>query len=59
MVSVLGVADVTQLGKLNAAGSFRYFETYNIVAYIYLLMTITLSLLLRRFERHMRGRHDP
>jgi len=56
LVSVLGVADVTQLGKLNAAGSFRYFETYNIVAYIYLLMTITLSLMLRRFERHMRGR---
>ncbi|WP_428641737.1 amino acid ABC transporter permease [Roseibium sp.] len=51
LVSVLGVADVTQLGKVYAAGSFRYFETYNVVALIYLMMTITLSLALRRFER--------
>jgi len=53
LVSVLGVADVTQLGKIYAAGSFRFFETYNIVALIYLAMTITISLALRRFERHM------
>jgi polar amino acid transport system permease protein len=51
LVSVLGVADITQLGKVYAAGSFRYFETYNVVALIYLMMTITLSLALRRFER--------
>ncbi|OUS07574.1 amino acid ABC transporter [Rhodobacterales bacterium 52_120_T64] len=53
LVSVLGVADVTQLGKIYAAGSFRFFETYNIVALIYLFMTITISLALRRFERHL------
>jgi len=40
LVSVLGVADITQLGKVYAAGSFRFFETYNIVAYVYLLLTI-------------------
>lgn len=51
LVSVLGVADITQLGKIYAAGSFRYFETYNVVALIYLMMTITLSLALRKFER--------
>ncbi|MEM5580910.1 amino acid ABC transporter permease [Roseibium sp. AS2] len=51
LVSVLGVADITQLGKIYAAGSFRYFETYNVVALIYLMMTVTLSLALRRFER--------
>lgn len=54
LVSVLGVADITQLGKIYASGSFRFFETYNIVAYIYLLMTVTLSLILRRFEEKMR-----
>lgn len=54
LVSVLGVADVTQLGKTYAAGSFNYFEAYNIVAYIYLVMTISLSLALRRLERHLR-----
>jgi len=54
LVSVLGVADVTQLGKVTAAGNFRYFETYNVVALIYLILTITLSLGLRRLERHLR-----
>ena len=54
LVSVLGVTDITQLGKVTAAGNFRYFETYNVVALIYLTMTIALSLALRRFERGMR-----
>lgn len=56
LVSVLGVADITQLGKVTAAGNFRYFETYNLVALLYLTMTIGLSLALRRFERHLRSR---
>ena len=54
LVSVLGVSDITQLGKVYASGSFRFFETYSIVAYIYLLMTVTLSLALRRLEQRMR-----
>lgn len=56
LVSVLGVADVTQLGKIYASGSFRYMETYNIVAVIYLMMTIGLSLALRVLERRLRQR---
>ncbi|TNC73113.1 amino acid ABC transporter permease [Rubellimicrobium roseum] len=56
LVSVLGVTDVTQLGKVTAAGNFRYFETYNVVALIYLTMTIGLSLLLRRLEVRLRAR---
>ncbi|MDP3899206.1 MAG: amino acid ABC transporter permease [Mesorhizobium sp.] len=54
LVSVLGVADITQMGKIYAAGSFRFFETYSIVAYIYLLLTISLSLALRALEDRMR-----
>ena len=54
LVSVLGVTDITQLGKVYAAGSFRFFETYSIVAYIYLLLTISLSLVLRTLERRLR-----
>jgi polar amino acid transport system permease protein len=54
LVSVLGVADVTQAGKVYAAGSFRYFETYNVVAFVYLAMTISLSLAVRGIERRMR-----
>ncbi len=57
LVSVLGVMDIAQLGKLTAAGNFRYFETYNVVALLYLIMTITLSLLLRRLETRMRVKH--
>ena len=53
-ISVLGVADLTQMGKVYASGSFRFFETYSIVAYIYLILTIGLSLALRRLERRMR-----
>ena len=56
LVSVLGVLDITQLGKVTAAGNFRYFETYNVVALIYLIMTVSLSLLLRRLERRLRAR---
>lgn len=59
LVSILGVLDITQLGKVTAAGNFRYFETYNVVALIYLTMTITLSLLLRRLEQSLRtGQSD-
>ncbi|PRY92960.1 amino acid ABC transporter membrane protein (PAAT family) [Hasllibacter halocynthiae] len=54
LVSVLGVLDVTQLGKVTAVSNFRYLETYNMVALIYLTLTITLSILLRRLEGRLR-----
>ncbi len=54
LVSVLGVADITQMGKVYASGSFRFFETYSIVAYVYLVLTIGLSLALRAVERRLR-----
>lgn len=58
LVSVLGVADITQMGKVYASGSFRFFETYSIVAYVYLILTIGLSLALRALERRLRrGAH--
>lgn len=56
LVAVLGITDVAQLAKVTAASNFRYFETYNVAALIYLVMTIGLSLMLRRFETRMRGR---
>lgn len=54
LVSVLGVADITQMGKVYAAGTFRFFETYSIVAYVYLILTMGLSLGLRALEHRMR-----
>jgi len=56
LVSILGVADITQMGKIYASGSFLFFETYSIVAYIYLIMTVSLSLALRTLERRMRAK---
>jgi len=56
LVSVLGVSDIAQLAKVTAAGNFRYFETYNLAALLYLTLTIGLSLLLRRFEAGLRNR---
>jgi polar amino acid transport system permease protein len=53
LVSVLGVADITQMGRLYANSTFMFFETYNVVAFIYLTMTIALTLLLRTVERRM------
>lgn len=58
LVSVLGVADITQMGKVYASGSFRFFETYSIVAYIYLLLTVGLSLALRRLEKRLRQKGE-
>jgi polar amino acid transport system permease protein len=56
LVSVLGVADVTFEGRAAAARSFRFFEAFNIVAFLYLTLTIGLALLLRRVERRFRSR---
>ncbi|MEF3048684.1 amino acid ABC transporter permease [Pseudotabrizicola sp. L79] len=54
LVSVLGVSDIAQLAKVTAAGNFRYFETYNVAALLYLTMTIGLSLILRQLESRLR-----
>lgn len=51
LVSVLGVQDITQIGKVYSASTFRFFETYNVVAYVYLVMTVGLALLVRSLER--------
>lgn len=55
LVSVLGVGDITQIGKTYSAATFRFFETYTVVALFYLVMTIGLSVLARRLEARLRG----
>jgi polar amino acid transport system permease protein len=56
LVSSLGVQDLTQLGKVYSAGSFQFFETYNVVAYLYLVLTVSLSLGVRALESKL-GKH--
>jgi polar amino acid transport system permease protein len=57
LVSVLGVQDITQLGKVYSASTFRFFETYNVVAYLYLVMTVGLALVVRVIEKRMPARN--
>ena len=54
LVSALGVQDITQLGKVYSASTFLFFETYNVVAFLYLVITISLSLLVRGLENWLK-----
>ncbi len=54
LVSVLGVQDITQLGKVYSASTFKFFETYNIVALLYLVMTLGLALFVRWIEQRIK-----
>ncbi|MEO8756913.1 MAG: amino acid ABC transporter permease [Devosia sp.] len=54
LVSSLGVQDITQLGKVYSAATFKFFDTYNVVAFLYLTMTISLSLVVRLIEKRLK-----
>jgi polar amino acid transport system permease protein len=56
LVSSLGVQDITQLGKVYSASTFLFFETYNVVAFLYLVMTLSLSLVVRGLEAWLKRR---
>jgi polar amino acid transport system permease protein len=53
LVSVLGVEDITQNSKLYASSTFLFFQTYSILAFIYLTMTILLSRAVRAMENRL------
>jgi polar amino acid transport system permease protein len=55
LVSVLGVQDMTQLAKLYSASTFLFFQTYSILAFLYLVLTIMLTRAVRWLERKMRA----
>jgi len=54
LVSVLGVQDITQMGKVFSASTFQFFETYNVVAFMYLALTLSLSLMIRGIEHYLK-----
>jgi polar amino acid transport system permease protein len=54
LVSVLAVNELTQMGRLRTAGTFRAMETYNMVAFLYLSMTLLLSTVIRWLENRMK-----
>lgn len=53
LVSILGVRDITQQARLYVSASFRYPETYNMLAFTYLTLTIMLSLVMKWVEGRM------
>ena len=54
LISVLAVRDITQMARLHSGSTFRFRESYLVLTFLYLSMTITLSLLLRWYERRLR-----
>lgn len=51
LASAIAVPELTQSGRLLSARTFRAFETYNMVALLYLLMTLVGSMGVRALER--------
>jgi polar amino acid transport system permease protein len=53
LVSILAVSDLLRRGREFASESFFYFETYTIVALIYLLITLVLSKMVSYMENRL------
>jgi polar amino acid transport system permease protein len=56
LVSILAVADLLRRGREYASTSFRYFESYTVIALIYLVMTLFFSRLVAMMEERLRHR---
>ena len=54
LATVLAVNELTQMGRLRRASTFRVLETFNMVAFLYLSMTLLLSGLVHWLERKMK-----
>ena len=57
LVSVLGVRDITQVGRLYAGTTFKFREVYIILAVMYLTVTVVLSIVVQFIERRLKT-HD-
>jgi len=54
LVSVLAVRDITQVSRLYAGSTFRFRESYIVLAVMYLTITVMLSLLVQLVERRLK-----
>ena len=54
LATVLAVPELTQLGRLRRASTFRVLEVFNMVAFLYLSMTLLLSSGVRWLEQKMK-----
>ncbi|MBI3998481.1 MAG: amino acid ABC transporter permease [Armatimonadetes bacterium] len=57
LASAIAVPELTQSGRLLSARTFRAFETYNMVAMLYLIMTLVGSMGVRALERWAKAGH--
>ncbi|MBN1247809.1 MAG: ABC transporter permease subunit [Anaerolineae bacterium] len=57
LVSVLAISDMLRRGREYASRTFAYFETYTLVALVYLLVTLIFSRVVFYIEQGM-GRHE-
>ncbi len=55
LASVLGVQDLTQMTRLRVAGTFLAFQTWSILAFIYLIITVSLTRIVRYIERRFKA----
>ena len=53
LLSVLGVRELTQEGRLYASSTFQFRPTYLVLTFLYLTMTLILSLLLRWYRSRL------
>jgi len=53
LISVLAVRELTHLGQLHRARTFRSWEALGTVAFLYLVLTLSLSFLVKTMERRM------
>ncbi|MBU4395720.1 MAG: amino acid ABC transporter permease, partial [Proteobacteria bacterium] len=53
LVSIIAVSDILRRGREFASESFLYFETYTLIAIIYLLITLVLSKILSNVEQRL------
>ncbi len=54
LATVLAVPELTQMGRLRRASTFRVLEVFNVVAFLYLSMTLLLSVAVQWLERKLK-----
>lgn len=54
LLSVLAVREITQQARLYSGSTFRFRETYLVLTFLYLSMTVALSLLLQWYGRRIK-----
>jgi polar amino acid transport system permease protein len=54
LATVLAVNELTQMGRILRAANFRALEVFNVVAFLYLSMTLVLSGIVRWLEKKMK-----